>query len=193
MNNIFVLSAGRVASTTFANACKHITNFSSAHESRAGMLGADRLDFPAAHIEIDNRLVWFLAQLQSRFASDVGYVYLTRDKEEIARSYVQRWHLNESIVRAYGHGLLMKPHIKKSERLGICRDYVESTDFMIKHFLQDKPNKLFIDVKQLSDEFEMFFNWIGAKGDLASCISELSIYSNKNKSGLINKLWRLLK
>ena len=47
--NIFVLCTGRCGSVTFSKACKHITNYTSGHETRIKKLD-DRLDFPSFHI-----------------------------------------------------------------------------------------------------------------------------------------------
>jgi hypothetical protein len=65
MKNIFSLCAGR---TSFAKACSHIFDVTSAHETLVGVLGTRRLSYPSQHIEIDNRLVWFLQQLDKTFA-----------------------------------------------------------------------------------------------------------------------------
>lgn len=54
--NVFVLNSGRCGSTTFIAACRHITNYSSGHESRATLIGEERLAYPTQHIEADNRL-----------------------------------------------------------------------------------------------------------------------------------------
>ena len=35
--NVFILNTGRCGSRTFARACAHITNYTSAHESRSGL------------------------------------------------------------------------------------------------------------------------------------------------------------
>ena len=43
--NVFVLNTGRCGSTTFIEACRHITNYSAAHESKTGRLGPARLRF----------------------------------------------------------------------------------------------------------------------------------------------------
>ena len=58
--NMFVLNTGRCGSTAFVEACKHIMNFSSAYESRAGRIGHDRFAYPENHIEADSQLSWFL-------------------------------------------------------------------------------------------------------------------------------------
>lgn len=77
--NVFVLSTGRCGSTTFVKACEHITNFSAAHESRTGLLGAARLDYAGNHIEADNRLSWLLGRLDRTYGNAAFYVHLRRD------------------------------------------------------------------------------------------------------------------
>ena len=61
--NVFVLCTGRCGSVTLYKICKHIQNFTSGHESRK------KLDFKYQenHIEIDNRLSWFLGRLDDKF------------------------------------------------------------------------------------------------------------------------------
>ena len=46
-DHIFVLSPGRSGSKTFAEACKHLINYTSAHESRGGKIG----EVDACHAE----------------------------------------------------------------------------------------------------------------------------------------------
>jgi hypothetical protein len=190
MPNIFILSSGRTASTTFTKACSYIKNFTSAHESRTGFSSQSRVDYPENHIEIDNRLTWFLSQLESNYKDDAYYVHLTRDKKAIAKSYLERWHLKESIVKAYGHGVLMKPNIPVKDRFDICLDYVDYVEDTITNFLHGKSKIMTIDVSELKDKFPEFYNWIGAEGDLNSCCNEFDHYSNKNKTNVIKKTIR---
>lgn len=74
--NIFVLNTGRCGSTTLIKACRHITNYSEAHESRCAMLGRERLNYPPNHIEADKRLVWLLGRLDKEYGDDALYVHL---------------------------------------------------------------------------------------------------------------------
>jgi len=187
MPNIFILSSGRTASTTFTKACSYISNYSSAHESRVGCSSSCRVDFPENHIEIDNRLTWFLSQLNCKYQDDAYYVHLIRDKEAIAKSYLERWHLNESIVKAYGHGVLMKPNIHVKDRFSICLDYVDYVEDTITNFLRDKSKVMTVNVFELKDKFPEFYHWIGAEGDLESCCNQFDHYSNKNKTNVIKK------
>ncbi len=64
---------------TFIQACKHISNFSSSHESRCGLLAEARLDYPENHIEADDRLSWFLGRLDKQYGNSAFYVHLKRN------------------------------------------------------------------------------------------------------------------
>ncbi|MFT4731593.1 MAG: hypothetical protein ACI89W_000603 [Gammaproteobacteria bacterium] len=185
MSNVFILCAGRTASTALTAACTHITNFSSAHESRVNQLSSTKLDYPTQHIEIDNRLIWFGAALDNKYGDSAKYVHLTRDKHKVAASYAERWNLSESIVKAYGHGILMKPKIAKSERLDICLDYVEFVESQIELFLKDKPNYIKISVEELSTGYAQLFDFIGAEGDLNAGLNEFEKKHNKNKTSIL--------
>src|SRR3990167_1085729 len=102
--NIFVLCTGRCGSLTFAKACGHATNFTAAHESRTGFLGPGRVGYAAGHIEVDNRLSWFLGRLEEEWGDRAFYVHLTRDNDGAARSYLRR---RTGIVLAYRSAILL--------------------------------------------------------------------------------------
>src|SRR6478752_4229315 len=104
--NIFVLCTGRCGSTTFIKACSHISNFTSAHESRAHLIGEDRLDYPTNHIEADNRLSWLLGRLGRKYGRDAVYVHLKRNMRDTAHSFANGG--GGGIIKAYkGSGIIM--------------------------------------------------------------------------------------
>ncbi len=86
--NVFVLCTGRCGSSTFIEACHHIANYTSAHESRSSLLGAERLAYPAQHIEADNRLSWLLGRLDAAYGDSAFYVHLQRNHPDTAASFV---------------------------------------------------------------------------------------------------------
>src|SRR3972149_9948429 len=102
--NVFVLTTGRSGSLTFATACGHITNYTTGHETRRMLLGAERLAPPARHIEVDNHLAWFLGRLDGAYGDGAFYVHLRRDDEAVAASYSRRW--NKPLLSAYRKGVL---------------------------------------------------------------------------------------
>lgn len=191
--NVFVLCAGRTASTAFSAACLHIENFTSAHESRVNILGKEKLIYPENHIEVDNRLSWFIPQLEEKYGDDAFYVYLKRDSHKIAKSYLERWGLTESIVKAYGHGILMMPTITKEQRYDVCLDYVHHVEQSIAHFLKNKSHTLEMNTDSLKEDFGHFWEGIGAQGNFESALAEFDVQHNLNNTSVLTRLKRLVK
>lgn len=195
---IFVLSAGRSGTLAFAEACKHIENYSSAHESRSGAHPKFRLEYPDDHIEIDNRLSWFLGLVEQRYPNAV-YVHLLRDREKVARSFLRRWgsdpsqqrsvrnlprslrgpylgrHPRGSIIEGFAYPILAQPQRWDVEdRLAICRFYWDTVNANISTFLRGKPH-MRIDVEEIDGRFPIFCDWIDAKVDCWAAIEEFRV------------------
>lgn len=183
--NIFVLSTGRCGSLTFCEACSHISNYSAAHESRSRILGDSHFDYPANHIEIDNRLSWFLGRVDTCYGKDAFYVHLTRDVERVAASYSKRF--GSGIMRGYAKALMMGHHPRKVA-MELARDYCKTVNANIDLFLKDKPLKLSVSLEQVLDDFPIFWDRIGAQGDLGAALAEWGI--NYNKSKVQFSLWK---
>ena len=177
---VFVLCTGRCGSTTFAYACKHATNFTTGHESRAKFLGADRFDYPDNHIEIDNRLSWFLGRLEQAYGNSAYYVHLTRDPAKVAESYARRMLNPASIGAAHKRSILMD---SPQDELDVCVDVVDTMLANIESFLKDKSHVLHVSVERCEDDFARFWQWIGAEGALAAALAEWRIlYNDSEKS-----------
>ncbi len=175
--NIFVLCTGRCGSLTLAKACSHITNFSAANDSRALLIGKERLAYPSNHIEIDNRLVWFLGRREEKYGDDAFYVHLMREKEGTAVSHNKRWENEKSIIRAYGKGILMSDHCN----VEICRDFYETVNANIAAFLRGKRLKMVFRMENAVADFSKFWAVIGAEGDLESAIREWAVKYNSSQ------------
>jgi hypothetical protein len=182
--NVFVLSTGRCGSTTFANACAKIANFSSAHESKnakhrgTSLIPYQDLDFPENHIEVDNRLSWFLGTLEKVYGNDAFYVHLLRDREEVAGSFLNRWdNSGTNIIFAYAWGPLTLTRqdakcLTQNEKLQVGRHYWDTVNDNIAHFLKDKPQQMTMWLHDIGDPFQRFWERIGAVGDLAGALAE---------------------
>lgn len=177
--NVFVLNTGRCGSTTFAAACEHITNYSSGHETRSGLLGADRVAFAPNHIEVDNRLTWFLGRLQAAFGDDAYYVHLKRDDDAVARSFARR--KSFGIMKAYRDGLLMGVS-EMTPDIAVAEDYCQCVSENIEGFLRDKPNVMRMTLENMEQEFERFWHWINAQGDLAAALASFTDVKNASKA-----------
>lgn len=187
---VFVLTTGRAASKTFAQACQYIDGMTSAHESNCGQV-LSRLDYPDNHIEIDNRLVWFLGGMDKRYQdSDTFYVYLTRDNEKVVESYLSRWHFSVSIVRAFYHGILMipkKPDIGTARES--CRLFVQTVDENTRYFLQHRSNWSQVRVENLEQDFFQFMDKAGLSGDKQALSKAINSVHNLNKKKYFNQGW----
>jgi hypothetical protein len=168
-NQVFVLSPGRSGSKTFVEACSHLTNYSSAHESLSSKLGDDRFSYPDRHIEADNRLTWFTGQLATRFPDDVLYIHLIRDFDATVESFHHRLRnsaYRSSIMSAFGHGILMKPgDWAQDQERDLAQFYVETVHSNIKYFLNNRLHHV-VNLEDGGESFGKFLEIIGAEGDL---------------------------
>jgi hypothetical protein len=191
--NVFVLCTGRSGSTTFIKACNHITNHTAAHESLSDKVGAARFDFPANHIEADNRLCWQLGELDKIYGQNAFYIHLKRDKEATAKSFMNRFLRPKSMIYAYANGIKKSPpeSLSDEEKHNICLDYVDTVNQNIEFFLKDKPHWMSMHIENIKDEFPLFWKAIKAEGDLNKALSEFDIRHNKSASTKVDVKYNL--
>lgn len=208
--NIFVLCTGRCGSVTFIRACRHITNYTSGHETRSCDIGRARLVYPPGHIEADNRLAWLLGRLDRAYGNSAFYVHLKRDLQSTAQSFAKRH--DKGIMRAYqgdgiiplGYGTGAGKHLSWDRRLEIAIDYCRTVDANIELFLGDKTKTLTVGLESIEKDFALFWEQCQADGDLRSAILELRQKHNSTEeiegrpraglgSRLLSKAGRLVK
>jgi len=175
---VFVLTTGKTGSTTFARACGHITNYTSAHESRCH-LTEGRCEFPDGHIEVANRLAWFLGTLDRLYGDDPLYVHLTRPREQVVASMDARWRDGVSLLRAMDSGILQRsPEQDWRELAELTAQTVEDN---IGLFLRGKTKVVKASLPDLRPGFDDMWERIGAQGDLRAAHAELEIRHNKRR------------
>ena len=174
--NVFVLCTGRCGSTTFMKACIHISNFSTAHESRCQFLGRRRFLYPENHIEIDNRLSWLLGRLDKAYGNEAFYVHLKRDHIKVANSFVKRY--SGGIIKAYRGGGIIMGLPENEDPMAVAIDYCNTVNENISFFLRDKNQKMEFNLESYKKDFLEFWKRIGAEGDFEAAISEFSIKHN---------------
>jgi len=179
--NVFVLCTGRSGSTTFISACKHITNYSSTHESLSDKAGKSRFKFPPYHIEADNRLSWQLGELDKLYGKDAFYVHLKRDNEATANSYMNRFLLPKSMIYAYANGIKKSPPevLSEEEKHQVCLDFITTIEHNIEHFLKDKPLQMSMQIEDIKGDFTSFWKQINAEGNLNNALKEFDVKHNK--------------
>jgi hypothetical protein len=178
---VFVLTTGRSGSTTFTQACAHATNFTAGHEAFARRTLPRRLDYPDQHIEVDNRLFFYLGLLDERFGADAFYVHLTRDPERVASSYVQRWMGPTSLSRGWARMVMKRRGVPDDDRLPIARDAIDAVNAGIRLFLKDKPQQMTIRLEDCPTAFGEFWDRIGAQGDRSAALAEFDTSYNASR------------
>lgn len=174
---------------TFSKACEHMTNYTSAHESAhesarlcaiggQGIKGylANPPDYPDNHVEIDNRLTWFLGSLNKAYPG-AYYVHLIRKRADVVRSLEKR--VNRfgvgGIIGAYGCGMLYKkPREVQNEIREIAGHYYDTVNATIRDFQANTR----IQMEDPKNMFTRFWAKIGADGDLAAALKEWDIRYN---------------
>ncbi len=177
--NVFVLTTGRSGSLTFAEACRHITNYSAGHETRVGLVGTQRLAYPADHIEVDNRLAWFPGRMEAAYGDDAFYVHLRRDPAATAASMARRW--SKPAMRSYRNGILwdIDPN---TDRVVLAADLVDTLETNIRYYLRDKSKVMTIEIETAKGTFPQFWERIGAEGDLAAAVAEFEAKHHEGMS-----------
>lgn len=182
-NNIFILCTGRSGSSSFIQACTHITNYTNGHESLATKFGNSRLAYPIHHIEADNRLTWFLGALGDKFDDNSTlYIHLIREKEVTVKSFNNRWNLPGSIIKAFSEGILKMPYQKltSSDQEQVCSDYYDTVNANIAYFIKNKPNTLTLPFEDIKNGFKTFWKNIDAEGDFNHAMEEFNVLHNKS-------------
>lgn len=177
--NIFVLSAGRVGSEILSKALSHANNYTVGHETDR----AKDFSYPDYHIEIDNRLAWFLGDLDEIYDSnETLYVWLYGNRHNQTISLSRRYNHSHSIMRAFGDGILMGAVKKK---LDIAVKYVECVEDNIQYFTSGKENVAYVDSSNTySFRNSVHTLWADARmcGDYDACMDELSKFYNASKN-----------
>ncbi len=191
--NVFVLCTGRCGSHTFIEACNHITNYSAGHETRSRFIGRERLNYGSDHIEADNRLAWFLGRLDKVYGDEAFYVHLTRERQSNAASMSRYMHMG--ILEAYTDGILMRSSYR-NDPMEFSLDLYDTINMNIETFLKDKSRKMNFRLENAQDDFPIFWDKIGARGDLDKALGEWQRTYNKSKIDIfeiINQAFRSLR
>jgi hypothetical protein len=107
-------------------------------------------------------------------------VHLTRDPEQVAESFNERWDSDLAIISAYRKSILKGA--PQAEGLDICRDYIETVTANIEHFLADKPHRMEFRLESAERDWRTFWDWIGAEGDLVASLAEWSVAHNRRRA-----------
>jgi hypothetical protein len=125
-----------------------------------------------------------LGRLDSHYGADAFYVYLKRDKRETARSFERRY--GRGIIGAYRRQVLRGVR-SKLPRIAVCEDYCETVYKNIELFLRDKNNYCIFEIERAQVHFPIFWERIGAEGDLQAALQVFCHHHNASKLPLISR------
>jgi hypothetical protein len=180
IGNVFVLGTGRCGTTTFMRACRHVRNFTTAHESRVNAIGELRLDYPPGHIEADNRLSWFLGRLEERYGDEAFYIHMLRDEEAVARSYLKRWKSDHSIIYGYRTAIVPNPD-PAIPPLEVVLDLCRTVNANVRAFLRGKAHAETVHLETAEADFARVWDRAGFEGDRAAALGEWRIPYNASR------------
>jgi len=97
---VFGVGTGRCGTCTLYQACTHIENYTSGHETQAGIVSPH--EYSDNHIEISSQLVLEIPTLKEKYP-DAVFVHVIRDKDSCVESllrncwdameaYASQWH-----------------------------------------------------------------------------------------------------
>ena len=167
---VFVTGTGRCGTTTFSKACSHITNFTSGHETHwnPGFDNSKVHEFPDNHIEVDPHLFWHLGSLMWKYP-DAYWVHLVRARESCI----------DSLMKTSGiHTWMKLAYVGNTDLRQACGDYYDSTNKMIGDLFETVDFRRTMHLENLVEEWDDFWEWIGAEGDYGPAVAELSIKHN---------------
>src|SRR5690606_32087322 len=108
---------------------------------------------------------------------------LKREPEKVSKSYIERWYVRGSIIRAFYGGVLMRENAPSSEEKSMCGSLlVRTMEDNIEFFLNGKKNWVSVRVENLEDDFFNFVSKAALNIDRASAERELRSVTNKNRS-----------
>lgn len=136
-----------------------------------------RLDYPDGHIEVDNRLAWFLGPLDRMFGDAAVWVHLVRDPGRVAASFARRPAPPGSLLHGFTHGILGRTGV--GDRAAAARLMVDTINTNIAGFLAGKERVVTVPIEAPHDPFDTLWNLIGAEGDLAAAHATLNKVHNK--------------
>jgi len=154
---------------TFSRACRHVTNYTAAHESP---LRFD-LHYPDRHIEVSPRLSWVLSEITSRYR-DAMFVHLRRRKEDVVASWMRRGR-----HRGPGHWAPLVWHNRPGDFRRTCSlCYDAMTGSIDTTLAAAGVERMTLDLETIRQTWRAFWQRIAAEGDFQKSLAEWNLRYN---------------
>ena len=165
---VFVTGTGRCGTQTFSKACKHISNFTSGHETRTKVAV---LNYPDDHIEVDPHLLWRMRDVIKKYP-DAKWVFVHRDAAKTMASMARR-----PSMSIWGHFAFMNRGI--SPEAAARSIYSSTMDIMSYYRDELKPLEVYTPVTD--SKWAEFVAYIGAVGNMGAAKAELKRKHNASR------------
>jgi hypothetical protein len=174
---VFVTGTGRCGTCTFYQACRHITNYTAAHQTHYGKIGD--FEFPDQHIEVANMLAHGLAWMRQMYP-DARWVHLIREREACVESLaVGR---REELV-SWSHGCFVVTDNTDYRRM--AEAYYDTVNANITAMIP--ADALTIETERAVEQWAAFWSYVGAEGDFEASRAEWQrAYNPRHHRGVNN-------
>lgn len=179
--NVFVTGTGRCGTSTFYQACRHFTNYTTGHESHAGF---QEVPYPPDnHIEVSSQLVIWIPRLL-RFYPDAKFVHLIRERRSCVKSLA--YQALKPMKDFASQWFQYFPENENEIPLKGAMLFYESMNDLIPA-LVPASQLMTIQIETAQDQWETFCRWINAEGDLEEGAKKLlQQYNTKYCRGVDN-------
>lgn len=157
---VFVVGTGRCGTVTFYHACRHITNFTSAHEGKAGSVPP--WEFPDNHIEIGSHLFSQMGPLCLAYP-DAIWIHLVRNREDCTAS------LASQCAVSMEHHSQIWFHAFRAPPQKVAEAYYDMVNTVVPLVF---PLAMRIDVESAVEQWPDFLLSIGAEVDVLASQDE---------------------
>lgn len=177
---IFVTGTGRCGSVSFHEACKFITNYTTAHETESSTL-----EYPDNHIEVNPQFRKCIGRIQNKYP-DSKWVHLIRSEAYCVPSLASLD--GGEIMRGYYQ--LHKSIIQNDSPLVIASEFWKAENEIIACQLMCRvPHKQrrTIHLENINNTWNMFWDWIGAEGNFEESLNSWKTpHNTQEERGEVN-------
>jgi hypothetical protein len=177
---VFVVGTGRCGTATFYQACRHITNYTCAHESQAFRI--PDYEYPDNHIEVSHLNVIAIPWLREHYPGSV-FVHLTRERQACIKSlqseewgsmysWCFQWYLST-------HAVMVRD---------AAQAYYDRITELCNALLP--PDHLRIRIETAKEQWPQFWNRINAVGNYGASLSKLSRRYNYSQNNRTKDAWK---
>lgn len=162
---IFVVGTGRCGTSTFYHACRHATNYTVGHESRAGRI--NDYCYHDNYIEVSSHLAFAVPLLMER-NQGCRFVHIIRSKAACVASMAE----TREAIKAFAFGISEGNPRHGSEYLEWAAWLYDLINANITATVQTAWNAFLFHMDYADREWEECWRFMGCEGDFEASLAE---------------------